>query len=493
MLSKNNVVRIKLKIQLILIIVLLLISCNDKKISKSSNNNVKPKNVILFIADGCGFNIVNAASYYQFGKTGEQIYEKFPVTLAVSTYHSGGIKYNPDSAWTDFNWVLKKPTDSAASGTAMATGHRTYKKAISVDTLKEPLETIVDKYESEGKSTGVVSTVPFSNATPAVFVAHNINRQNYKEIAKEMIMDSRTDVIMGGGHPYYNPDGSLISELAKRYVGEKEIWDINNGGKPISSEDGNLLPDAEYKYVGGKEVWDLLVAGKAGNDSDGDGEIDFWTLIQDRESFQKYMRGETPKRLIGVFKSAQATQVERDTTNEESLPFSVPFIETIPTLKEMTMSAINVLDQNENGFFLMAEGGAVDWAAHGNILNRTIEEQIDFNLAIEAACNWVENNSNWDETLIIVTADHETGYLVGPGSNSPEAKTISEKWKPLVNNGKNKMPGCEWHTGGHTNMLIPLYAKGAGSNLFLNSVKGIDPVYGKFIDNTVIGQIIKSF
>jgi alkaline phosphatase len=483
---KNNIL-------LIASIIFIVQSCSTIDNTQVNTINNTPKNVILFISDGCGFNHVDAASYYQFGKTGEQIYEKFPVTIAMSTHYAGGSVYNSDSAWADFNWVKKKPTDSAASGTAIATGHKSYKGALSVDTLKNKLTTIVDKFESVGKSTGVISTVPFSNATPAVFVAHNVNRQNYKEIAEEMIIESKVDVLMGGGHPFYNPDGTLVNELAERFIGEKEIWDMNNGGKPISSEDGKLIEESEYRYVGGKEVWDLLSKGKAGNDANGDGNVDFWTLIQDRESFQNYMEGETPKRLVGIYKSGQATQVERDSTKEKWTPFSVPFIETIPTLQEMTIAAINVLDENQNGFFLMAEGGAVDWAAHEHVLNRTIEEQIDFNLAIEAACGWVEENSSWDETLIIVTADHETAYLVGPGSNSKEAKSISEKWKPLKNNGIGKMPGVEWKTGSHTNSLVPFYAKGKGSELFLKMIKGKDPVYGDYIDNTDIGNIIKSF
>ncbi|MCK5455624.1 MAG: alkaline phosphatase, partial [Melioribacteraceae bacterium] len=244
---------------------------------------------------------------------------------------------------------------------------------------------------------------------------------------------------------------------------------------------------------GGKEVWDALSNGTAGNDADGDGEVDPWTLIQDRESFQKFMTGETPNRLIGIFKSGQASQVERDTTGETWEPFSIPFIETIPTLSEMTMTTINVLDENQNGFLLMVEGGAIDWAAHAHVLSRTIEEQIDFNKAIEAACDWVEKNSSWDETLIIVTSDHETGYLLGPGSNSADAATIVDKWKPLKNNGKGKMPGVEWFTGGHTNSLVPFYAKGPGSDLLLKRATRIDPVRGKFIDNTDVGIVLSSF
>ncbi len=149
-----------------------------------------------------GFNHVKATSYYQFGELGKQIYDSFPVKLAMSTYMIGGEIYNPDSVSANFKFVLKKPTDSAASGTALATGTKTYKAGISVDTNKAKLLTVLDKAEKVGKSSGVVSTVPFSNATPAAFVAHNASRYEYKKIAEEMIMQSSVDVIIGGGHPY---------------------------------------------------------------------------------------------------------------------------------------------------------------------------------------------------------------------------------------------------------------------------------------------------
>ena len=473
--------------QIIVLLFLTIISTNCDR-----NEISKPKNVILFISDGCGYNHVDAASYYQFGKTGMQTYEQFPIKVGMSTYT---IKesYDTDSAWANFNYVKKRPTDSAGSISSISTGKKTNRGVLCVDTLNQPLENLCDKYEKIGKSTGVVSTVPFANATPAGIIAHNANRQNYVDIAKEMILESSADVIIGGGHPFYNPDGSLVSEVAERYVGSKEVWDMNNGGKPLTSEDGKMIPESEFRYVGGKEVWDALSNGTAGNDADGDGEVDPWTLIQDRESFQKFMTGETPNRLIGIFKSGQASQVERDTTGETWEPFSIPFIETIPTLSEMTMTTINVLDENQNGFLLMVEGGAIDWAAHAHVLSRTIEEQIDFNKAIEAACDWVEKNSSWDETLIIVTSDHETGYLLGPGSNSADAATIVDKWKPLKNNGKGKMPGVEWFTGGHTNSLVPFYAKGPGSDLLLKRATRIDPVRGKFIDNTDVGIVLSSF
>ncbi|MCF6269402.1 MAG: alkaline phosphatase [Melioribacteraceae bacterium] len=454
--------------------------------SSFSKDNITPKNIIIFLGDGMGYNHIDIASYYQFGETGKQVYEKFPVKLGMSSHMIGGVVYNPDSAWTNFNYVKKRPTDSAASGTALATGTKTYYTAISVDSSKTKLLTILERAKMIGKSTGVVSTVPFSNATPAVFVAHNESRYNYREIAEEMILESKVDVIMGGGNPLFNHDGTSIK--SERTIGAKESYDIVDG-------DTSIITDIEetFKYVGGKEVWNLLIEGKAGGDADDDGIDDPWKLIQKRDMFKKYISGETPRRVIGVFESRQASQIEREDSLDNGEPFSAPLNENIPTLDEMTLAAINIIDDNPNGFVLVSEGGAIDWAAHSNLLHRTIEEQIEFNKTIEAVCNWVETNSSWDETLIVITADHETGYLVGPGSNREGAETISEIWKPIINNGKGKLPTVEWFTKGHTNVLVPFYAKGVGSEIFRNYIKGNDKVRGEYIDNSDVGNVISNF
>jgi alkaline phosphatase len=183
--------------------------------------------------------------------------------------------------------------------------------------------------------------------------------------------------------------------------------------------------------------------------------------------------------------------------DEQEAPYATPLIATVPTLKEMTRAALNVVDNDPDGFFLMIEGGAVDWAAHGQNAARMIEEQIDFNHSVESVVQWVEENSSWDETLVIVTGDHETGYLTGPGSgmqvNDPH-EGPEPVWNPLVNNGAGQMPGLEWHSESHTNSLIPLYAKGPGSEYFLEFVRGTDAVRGPFVDNRDVARVMwKSF
>lgn len=121
-------------------------------------------------------------------------------------------------------------------------------------------------------------------------------------------------------------------------------------------------------------------------------------------------------------------------------------------------------------------------AGHANQSGRVIEEEIDFNKSVEAVVSWVENNSNWGETLLIVTGDHETGYLNGPHSDP--------NWMPLENNGAEVLPGMEWHSGNHTNSLIPLFAKGSAARLFKKNIEGSDPVRGPYIDNTTCGNVI---
>ncbi len=452
--------KMKYLYKIILIIVAVCSLCGIFSCSKKPAN---PKNIILFISDGCGYSCFDAASLYQYGKTGEQVYENFPVKYAVSTYSADGNKYDPDEAWKSFDFVKKAPTDSAASATAMATGVKTYSGAINVDTNKARLETVLERAEKLGKASGVVTTVMFAHATPACFVAHNEKRSNFIEIAREMIFESPVDVIMGCGHPYYDKEGHPVE-------------------KPV------------FKYVGGENTWNALLSGNAGGDADGDGISDPWMFIQSRAEFRSLMADPTPKRVIGIPYAYHTLQEERE-GDVNAAPYAVPLIKSMPTLEEMTSAALNILDEDKDGFFLMVEGGAVDWAGHDMEAGRIIEEQIDFNKAVEAVVDWVEKHSTWDETLVIVTADHETGYIYGPGSGvfepGEEIKT-EDVWKPLVNNGKGNLPGMEWHCSRHTNSLIPLYAKGVCSDKFYLYADEYDQVRGKYLDNTEIAKLIFS-
>jgi alkaline phosphatase len=297
----------------------------------------------------------------------------------------------------------------------------------------------------------VVTSVEWSHATPAGFVAHNISRNDYMAIAQEMVYDSAVDVVMGAGHPWFDKDGQ-----------------------------SRATPNT-FQYVGGETTWNELVAGTAGGDADGDGVPDPWVLVETRGEFQALMSGPTPKRVLGTAQVYQTLQQERG-GDANADPYVVPLIETVPTLEETARAALNILDDDPEGFFLMIEGGAVDWASHANQSGRMIEEQIGFDDAVQAVVDWVETNSNWGETLLIVTGDHETGYLTGPGSD-PD-------WTPIANNGAGNLPGMEWHSGEHTNRLIPVFANGDAATMFSLYADGDDPVHGPYVDNTDLVKVI---
>jgi alkaline phosphatase len=145
----------------------------------------------------------------------------------------------------------------------------------------------------------------------------------------------------------------------------------------------------------------------------------------------------------------------------------------------MVGGALNVLDNNPKGFFVMIEGGATDWASHSNQKGRLIEEMKSFDEAVNSVVGWVNAHSNWDETLVIVTGDHETGFLWG-----------GDPFLPVKDNGRQILPGMQFNSSDHTNSLVPFFARGTGSEFFRNFADEQDSVKGPFIQNSEIAQLI---
>jgi alkaline phosphatase len=425
----------------------------------SCRRTPRPLNIILMISDGCGYNCFDLASLYQYGRTGEQVYESFPVRLAVSTHSASSVPYDPQKAWASFDFVLSDPTDSAAAATAMATGVKTNDDMVGRSPDGIRLTSIIELAETLGKKTGTVTSVPYCHATPASFLAHAESRYDYEDIARQIIRQSPADVVMGCGHPFFDRSGRPSEEPS-------------------------------FRYVGDRETWEGLIHGDVGADADRDGIPDSWTVIQTGDAFRDLIGGPTPDRVFGIAPIYRTLQQERE-GEEQASPFEVPLVETVPALSEMALAALNVLDDDPDGFFLMIEGGAVDWACEDNQTGRLIEEQISFNRAVEVVVEWIESHSRWEDTLLIVTSDHETGYITGPGSGiEPPDVDIAKTWKPLVNKGQGIVPGMEWHHDYHTNSLVPLFAKGYGSERFATLADETDPVRGFYCDNTEIGLLM---
>lgn len=468
------------------------------------------KNVIVLVNDGAGFTVYDAARLY----LGTRLASDGPgfVTTAVSTFplrpdssanNKPGSKAqdpatvyssakfwdttaldgqstvagygNYPAAFKGYEFSRFAHPDSGNTASALATGVKTYNNAINVDGAGDPqisIVDIIDAAKAVGKATGVVTTVQFSDATPAALGgAHNIARANHGDIANEMFGSGKLDVIGGSGNP-----------------------DFDDNGQPRPPVYGPLAG-----WINAPLWADL----KAGTNASGFNAQKF-TLLQDRAAIQA-LAGKTakpPQKLAMIVKSDTSTQFNRagDTVDPSvphiKEPFTDPFKADVPTQAELTLAALNALDQNGRGFYLMTEAGAVDRAEHANNTGRMIEEVIASNDTVKAIIDWVnrpDTAATWDNTLLIVTADHDH-LLYGPnGATVP--------FQPLQDNGSGHTPGNRWFGPNHGNGLVPLFAYGRGASQVVRLATRVDYYkdlqgrtfgHGKYADQTDIGNLLKA-
>lgn len=425
-----------------------------------TDTSTGPKNVIVLIGDGMGYNTVDLTSLYQYGTTdhqvvvdpstgsitqvpgtASQVFESFDVQTSMTTYSqstiNAGYTYDPTAAWSDFSWVKNSATDSAAAATALATGSKTTNGVLGYDTSGTKLENLTERADALGKATGIVTSVPFSHATPAGYAAHNTSRNDYAGITTEYLDSDYLDVVMGASNPFYDDDHQLLTTPDYTWVSEND--------------------------------WTRLESGQTG-----------FTLIQDTADFEDLATASTtPDRVFGAAQVATTLQEGRTGAVSSAEPYSVA-LNDVPTLETMTKGALNVLEEDPDGFFVMIEGGAIDWSGHADSTSTVIEETVDFNRSVEAVVDWVESESSWDDTLVIVTADHETGYLAGPGANPT--------WTELT--GTTVGTGHSWNSGSHTNQLVGVWAQGAGADTLAAAATGTDPVRGSYLDNTDLAKVL---
>ena len=510
--------------------------------SQAANEKPKKKNMIIMIGDGMGFNTHVAGSYWRFGELGKQPVDSFPVQLGMTTFEvRPGVDSIPDDVkgydserfWKDLDGQtartpLTTTTDSASAATAIYSGVKTVGGRMGTSQDGKPLK-LLDDYAAETNiRTGVVSTVQLSHATPGAFGSHNVSRGNYAEIFNEMLFKSNLTVLFGAGHPFYTNGNPVAMK-----TGEKKAVEY-----PISP---NIIPadktweafcaeNWDTNFIGGIETAKRLrlEALRTLNEQD---RIPHLFSFETKTRFNQLaenglrlnrMQLTEPLRVVGVARSRDNVlpiDGSPDTPDSEAEAIlrnklrNVNFDE-LPTLSTMTLAALKILSDDNNlgpsdGFTLMIEGGAIDWSNHGNDITLTVLEHTGFMKAVETVIEWVEKNSSWDETLLIVTADHETGGMWGPGTfeevkEGEETKRIFHEHKPLVNNGKGRVPGVQYSSSGHTNGLVPFWAKGRGAEEFPKKVRGTDQKAGdywgnaskfggKYIDNTDIFPVILQF
>jgi len=431
------------------------------------------KHIILMVADGRG-PLHNAAKNDYTGTIPSYQSDPQWIPYWMSTFPYGG-SYDDTQAWSNFNYVSTGATDSAASASAIYSGIKTSIGRVSVShDSSERFYTIGEIAKSLGKGTGVVTTVPITDATPGVFCAHNSDRDNTYAIADECLFgDPNTtgtianDPKYGGG---FGPTLPTIDVLigdgyyANNYYVNDAIRNklANESGQP------------------GKHVFVKRETGVDGGDA-------LWAAANNPATLK----------LAGLF----------DFKYRHSSTYSIEN----PTLAESTHAALAVLQKNPNGFVLVVEGGAVDWASHSNNMDLMVGEMIDFDEAVDAVIDWVNaNDSTWANTLVVVTSDHETGYLTNkPGifQNQPLGEVSSgtltlEKtyngtarrasWldadsDSIIDSGE--LVYWAWNSGVHTNTLVPFYTRGVGAELFDWYATQYDPVRGTYIDNTNVFSV----
>jgi alkaline phosphatase len=444
------------------------------------------KNVIVMIADGSGAYSIAATSMYA-GKLGKEIFDGPEWTKTfVSTYPlrtgnkpipgADGLKqdpntiYDPAKNWdttpmvprqsriedrfAGYRWTKSTAPDSANTMSAAMTGTKSYNAAINSDGNGEKLLSFAERAVRSGKAVGIVTTVEFADATPSAGGgAHSIARTNHHAIAHEMLSTNTIRVVMGAGNPEYDNDGKKREE-----------------------------PD--YDWIS-PEDWAGLKAGANG-----------FLFIETKEQFEALASSTAPPRKVaGIVRSLNGTQVYRSGAAPSSeTPYSVPRRDDVPSLSTMARGAFNILSRDLDGMFLVVEGGAVDRAMHSNNIGRMIEERIEFNETIGDVVALVSsgvNGINWSNTLLIVTADHDH-LLLGPDSD-----TIP--YQPLVDKGVGQVPGYRWQSAGHSNQLVPLYARGFGAEIVKACATETDAVTdamgrrfgrGAYMDQTQILQLM---
>lgn len=433
------------------------------------------KYVFYFIGDGMGVNQINVTETYLAALKGKIGYEpilmsNFPVVGLVNTYSAT-------------NGV----TDSAAGGTALASGHKTKNGAIGMlEDLKTPCNSIAVWAQKAGKVVGVATNVAITHATPASFYGHQPNRNMYYEMGQDLC---KSNFDFFAGSDFHRPN-------------TKE-------GEPTLRE--------QAKAAG----YTILTCGY--------------------KEYQK--KGRKADKLI-LFQSDE----QNEKLQSDHIPYALDQDKNDLTLEQITRAGINFLmSKQKDGFFFQIEGGMIDYACHRNDIGNVINEVLDLDKAVRVAYEFYEQHP--DETIIVISADHETGGLVmgcgpyelhtdllkyqtrsidetkwllnqlykkapkkftraevdkqlqailGLGAGIPvsdkQRERIDRRWKAIeqaINDGGKVSDRindlCEtckhiiseaalisWASGGHSNGYVPIYAIGPGTEVFQGRINNTE-------------------
>ena len=296
--------------------------------------------------------------------------------------------------------VAHAVTDSASSATSMTAGIKTFNGSIGITHDGKRVETIANQLQKEGWPIGVVSSVPISHATPASAYAHNVTRGDYQDLSRDLVglkTDHRdealpgVDVLLGGG---WGIDRSSDGGQGKNFVpgnrylpkADREAIDHRNGGKyEVVERSFGMNGDVALNAAAKRAI---------------DGKHRLF-------GFFGAMGGHLPFRTAdGNYNTTVSIKSGDSSKDAAAEDYSASDIAENPTLADMTTAALNVLASRSDRFWLMVEPGDVDWANHNNNLDNSIGAVLSGDDAFRAATEWIEANGGWEDTIVLLTADH---------------------------------------------------------------------------------------
>jgi alkaline phosphatase len=336
-------------------------------------------------------------------------------------------------------------TDSAAGATAIASGVKTFNGAVGVDAEGNEVTTVLERAEAAGMATGLVTNSQVTDATPSSFGAHVENRDNQSEVARQYIEESQPEVILGGGEDYWYPEGDPGA-----YPDEPEVDPEKSAGTQ-----GDLVQQAQeagYEYV----------------------------------TDASELGGATGPQVLGLFANEEMFQQAPEGEGDVYDP--------VVSLPEMTEKAIEVLSADPEGFFLMIEEEGIDEMAHQSNAERVIEAGRQLDAAVEVGKSFAEGNA---ETLVIVTADHETGSFAIEDINeiqsdpdypneTGEGRTAQDGPFPVANSDDEFV--VDWTTANHTAEDVPLTAMGPGRENFVGTYENTH-IHDALVDALALGSV----
>jgi len=371
---------------------LIMSGCSQLQMTQDKTETAKAKNVIMIIGDGMGPQQVGLLLSYARQAPNSIIKDR---TTAFDRISSNG---QTSISMTNASNVLV--VDSAASATQLATGKYSGSEMIGADKDGNTAESILEKAKRMGKSTGLVSDTRITHATPAGFAAHQSHRSKENAIAVDML-ENDVDVMLSGGLRYWIPKEANDKQSAVR----TELEQLTEGTVRIKSkrkDSRNLIKEAQQQ--------DYALA------------------------FNRSQMAKAEGKVLGLFAYSALPDGIKETQTKNDPK------RTIPTLKEMSAKAIESLSSNDKGFFLMIEAGQIDWAAHYNDTGTMLHEMLRINETLDYVLDWAEGR---DDTVVIVTADHETGGFgfsysandLPHGRDLPGDVFEDQQFKPAFNFG----------------------------------------------------------